>query len=261
MIWLVNHQMQIEQLTQEQNSQVPQYRSKWEEIALTETFDLSSAEKAIGLVYSALSLSTPDVFFVPSPKAAVEIITPQDFGNPLSEMIATQFVQEQLDNLPSHIHQSLLHDLNKRFCFLLNAKLSSIEDTNGGILYPVTKGLSKDKQSQVENCISPSSYRWIPTVALLDFCVSVLQCDYHQTRWNALQLMLQHCGRVYPFRRGCVICEHPNRIIMEDGTDTQKAKTKVSYRDGQELEYLYDDTRGFHWRSKIVQMMYKKYES
>jgi hypothetical protein len=253
--------MQIEQLTEEQNSQVPRYRSKWEEIALTETFDRSSAEKAVGLVYSALSLSAPDVFFVPSPKAAVEVVTSQDFGNPLSEMIAAQFVQEPSDRLPSCINQSLLHDLNKRFCFLLNAKLSSIEDANGEILYPVTKGLPKDKQSQLENCISPSSYKWIPTVALLDFCVSVLQCDYDETRWNALQSMLQHCGRVYPFRRGCVVCEHPNKIIMENGTDTQKAKTTVLYSDGQEFECLYDDTRGFHWRSKIVQMMYKKYES
>jgi hypothetical protein len=253
--------MQIEQLTQKQNSQVPLYRSKWEEIALTKTFDRSSAEKAIELVYSALSLSTPDIFFAPSPKAAVEVVTSQDFGNPLSEMIAAQFVQEQSDKLPSHIHQSLLYDLNKRFCFLLNAKLSSIENANGGILYPVTKGLAKNKQSQVENCISPSSYRWIPTVALLDFCVSVLQCDYDETCWNALQSILQHCGRVYPFRRGCVICEHPNRIIMEDGTDTQKAKTTISYSDGQEFECVYNDDVGFHWRSKIVQMMYKKYES
>jgi hypothetical protein len=178
MIWLVNHQMQIEQLTQDQNNQVPQYRNKWERTALTETFDRSSAEKAIGLVYSALSLSTPNIFFVPSPKAAVEVVTSQDFGNPLSEMINAQLVQEPSDKLSSCIHQSLLHDLNKRFCFLLNAKLCSIENANGGILYPVTK-----------------------------------------------------------------------------------AKTTISYSDGQEFECLYDDTSGFNWRSKIVQMMYKKYES
>jgi hypothetical protein len=133
-------------------------------------------------------------------------------------------------------------------------RLPCIENANGGILYPLIKGLSKEKQSQVDNCISPSTFEWIPKAALLDFCVSVLGFDCNETRWNALQSMLQHCGRVYPFRRGCVVCEHPNQIIMEDGTDTQKAKTKISYSDGHEFECLYDDTGGFHWRSKIVQM-------
>lgn len=253
--------MQIEQLTQEQNSQVPQYRSKWEEIAFTETFNRSSAEEALELVYSALNLLTPDILFVPSPKVAVEVVTSQDFGNPLSEIIAAQLVQEPSDKLSSCIHPSLLHDLNKRFCFLLNAKLCSIENANGGILYPLTKGLSKEKQSQIENCISPSSFEWIPKAALLDFCISVLGLDCDERRWLALQSMLQYCGKVYPFRRGCVVCEHPKKITMENGTDTQKAKTTISYSDGQEFECLYDDTGGFHRRSKIVQMMYKKDES
>lgn len=135
-----------------------------------------------------------------SSKAAVEVVTSQDFGNPLSETIATPLVQQQLEKLPDYINQSLLYDLNKRFCFLLNAKLCSIEQANEAILCSVTKGLSLDKQRQIENCIKPSSYQWIPQAALLDFCVTVLQCDCDEIYLNALQSIMQHCGWIISFQ-------------------------------------------------------------
>jgi hypothetical protein len=253
--------MQIEKLTLDQENQVSQYRNKWEEIALTETFDRSRAKESVELTYSILNLSTPDILFVSSPKSAVETVVSQDFGNPLSEVIALQLVQNQLDRLPNYIHQSLLYDLNKRFCFLLNAKLCSIEQANESMLDRVIEKLPRNNRSQIKNCIKPSVFQWIPQAALLDFCISVLHCDCDKIYLDALKLILQHCGWVYPFKRGCIVCERPKQIVLEPGTDFQQAKTTLLYGDGQEVQYSYNDTTSFHWRGKIVQMMYKKYES
>ena len=259
-LFITSLKMQIEKLTQDQGNKVSQYRSKWEKIALSSQFNSSDARNAVEMTYSALNLATPDIFFVASPKAAIEVVTSQNFGNPLAEVIASELVQKQLDKLTNYIHQSLLNDLDRRICFLLNAKISSIKEANEEMLCPAIKKLSREKKNLIDNCIIPSDRCWISNAALLDFCISILQCELDSVRWNNLSLLLKHCGWIYPFRRGCVVCQRPEQIIIKAGTESESAMTTLSYSDG-EIQYVFKDNKGFKWRSKIVQIMYKKYES
>ena len=128
------------------------------------------------------------------------------------------------------------------------------------MLCPAIKKLSSEKKNLIDNCIIPSDRCWISNAALLDFCISILQCELDSVRWNNLSLLLKHCGWIYPFRRGCVVCQRPEQIIIKAGTESESAMTTLSYSDG-EIQYVFKDNKGFKWRSKIVQIMYKKYES
>lgn len=108
------------------------------------------------------------------------------------------------------------------------------------LLYPLFKTLPRSQRHRLKNCIKPQTLVW--QGALLDFCISVLQCTHNLTRWQVLQLLVQHCGWIYPFRQTCVVCDRPIQIALNSGTSLNLAKTTLLFSDGHSLQYSYNDS-------------------
>ncbi len=256
---LTESSAKIKKLTEAQDKQVSLYRKKWEAIALAPgSINRALARVAVQSAYSLLNLPPPDILFRPSPCAAVETVVSRQFGNPLSTVFITLLTQTLLEQVASQLDPILYRELHIRLRFLPpHSQLLSIEAANQELLYPLVKTLPRLQRNRLKNCIKPQIL--VEQGALLDFCISVLRCTHDSIRWEALQLLVRHCGWIYPYRQACVVCDPPIQIALNPGTSLHLATTTLLFSDGHSLQYSYDDSNNVSL-SGLMWLIHTKYK-
>lgn len=56
----------------------------------------------------------------------------------------------------------------------------------------------------------------MPYLCWLDFCISELDCQHDEPRWQAFYELIQACGWVIPGRNICWVCDRPLRLSLDE---------------------------------------------
>lgn len=76
------------------------------------------------------------------------------------------------------------------------------------------------------------------SIALLDFCISVLNCDCDLPRWQAYQSLLSECGCIFPFENTCIICDRPTKLTFDNEHRLHgEGEPAIEFADGYRLYY------------------------
>ncbi len=77
---------------------------------------------------------------------------------------------------------------------------------------------------------------WSSYVAGIDFCISVLNCNYSSDDWQILESIVKHCGWIYPLRNICIICDRPRKLLLDDEYRPHAVeKPAIEFADGYSL--------------------------
>lgn len=225
----------VTELTPEQEALIPVYREKWRKIALsTERIDREKAADAIKAAYALCCVDEPEIVFYDSPYAAAKTIIYHHLGNPLSKQLKPQLLQpvRQVRNqLDLQIYQQLDEQLfNQLYRQLLREKLELTRQLQSQL----RKNLIRQLRSKIDNCIKLEE--WVCAGSLLDFCIAVLNCATNRANWEVYQLLVNHCGWIYPFKMTCAVCERPIRFSFYKPTRRHaERKPAIEYADGYSM--------------------------
>ncbi|MBD2183152.1 hypothetical protein H6G03_19140 [Planktothrix sp. FACHB-1375] len=81
--------------------------------------------------------------------------------------------------------------------------------------------------------------QWVSSGSLCDFCINVLNFEYKQKEWEALQAIAKNCGCIFPFEKMVIVCDRP-RILSFDNQQRLHAEgaPAIQFADGYSL-YAY----------------------
>ncbi|AFZ13029.1 hypothetical protein Cri9333_2154 [Crinalium epipsammum PCC 9333] len=231
--------MSIEKLTAEQEALIPLYQQKWRAIAIsTEPINHQTATEAIKLTYAVIGLSEPEIIFCNNPYAAINIIIPSHMGNPMSKQLHSKIKIQPVMQLQSQLDRWLCWELDKQLTTPLRSQLHREKFELGRQLgWQLEKQLPKQLRVKVDNCIQLE--HWVCTGSLLDFGISVLNCNYDQKKWEVFQLLVKSCGWIYPFKKVCIVCERPIRFSYYNSKRRPRGDGKIAiqFADGFSLVY------------------------
>jgi len=192
----------IETLTIEQQTLIPLYREKWQSVPiLTEPIDWDKAVAAVKAVYKLIGEQEPEIIFCDSPYAALNIFSTKNLQGHLGRKIERRLrkpLQQQLENqINSQLMQQLSFELNPYYH--LEGQIKGLIDTT----------------LQFKKFIS-TGY-WLGVGTLLDFGLSVLNCNCDRDKAETLQTILISCGWVLPYEKVCFVCERPVKLGFDSG--------------------------------------------
>lgn len=238
----------IDKLTPEQEALIPHYREKWRAIACkTEPIDRKKVAEAVKAAYAALRKQEPDILYCDSPFAALELIVQSQSGSRLERQLGNQVgsrLRSQLDiplwsQLRSQLDSQLASQLETQLLSLLMLKLMSQlgRQLERQLNNQLREQLVKQKKAPVFFCggypiswlqVLGSTNKWWNKYihyfdpegwacrgSLFDFCISVLNCDYDQRKWEEFQLLASECGWVFPYEKTCLVCERPIKLSFD----------------------------------------------
>ncbi len=79
------------------------------------------------------------------------------------------------------------------------------------------------------------------TAALIDFCVTGLNCQHDEKKWTALQSLVTDCGLVFPFEKTCFVCDRPIKLSLDSRNRLHaEGEAAVEFADGNKL-YFYEN--------------------
>jgi hypothetical protein len=263
----------IEQLTAQQQALIPVYREKWRKIALsTEPIDREKAVESVRFAYAALGYKEPQIIICDSPRAAFDRIfipifeTCQEspswrnisqeittvLGRDLTYKMLAQMVTRKeefflFDMLNAEVYIFLRDQLLDYFNLLLGLAFGSLERSIDygkrqiNVSYKWHERwrefdrFARHQYHDINKYFFASIYRG----ALSDFYISVLNGDRDPVKWRAFQLLVAHCGWIYPFKNTCIICDRP-RILSFDSQHRLHAEggPAIQFADGYSL-YAY----------------------
>ena len=77
-------------------------------------------------------------------------------------------------------------------------------------------------------------------VALIDYCIEVLNCQHDSAKWLAKSSLIQDCGWVLFFERTCLVCDRPSQISFDDQYRLHsEGEPAIAYNDG-DCVYAYN---------------------
>ncbi|WP_287325493.1 DUF6745 domain-containing protein [Okeania sp. SIO1F9] len=243
----------ITKLTPDQETLIPVYRKKWHTIAhSTQPINRQKATKAIQLAYNLMGDPNPEIVFCESPYAAFDTLlsviwqrweSKDDYGHRHIFGDRWQLLREQLklqitDKLCEEIDSKIREDTNSS----LTEESLKPEDLWSHILYSQIE----EKWQEIVSDISIKllclwSYPiptelWSSYVAWIDFCISVINCDYNSDDWQVLESIVRNCGWIYPLRHLCIICDRPRKLFLDDEYRPHAEGTPaIEFADGYSL--------------------------
>lgn len=81
------------------------------------------------------------------------------------------------------------------------------------------------------------------SVPTIDFCISVLNCNYDVRQWEALQGLVRECGLVVQLENTCLVCDRPQVLRFNSRHRLHAEGTPaIEYADGYGI-YVYEGVR------------------
>ena len=236
---------EITKLTPEQETLISVYREKWHSQALSvQPIDRQKATEAIQLAYNLMGDPNPEIMFCDSPRAAFDILlqtiwqrwqSKDDYGHRhifkdrwelLRKQLDQQIVYEVFDKIDHKMGEGSLQP-GQLWSHIL---YSQIEEEWQEIISEIAIKLLCLWSYPI-----PSEL-WTSYVAGVDFCISVLGCEYSQDEWSVFESVVKHCGWIYPLRNLCIICDRPRKLLLDDEYRPHAVeKPAIEFADGYSL--------------------------
>ena len=71
---------------------------------------------------------------------------------------------------------------------------------------------------------------------VIDFCISVLNCDHNPQQWEALQSLICESGCVFPFEKTCIVCDRPTQLSFDSEHRLHaEGEPAIQFADGYSL--------------------------
>jgi len=235
----------ISKLTSEQKALISVYREKWQKIALsTQPINCQKAAEAIQLAYSLMGDSNPEIVFSDSPHAAFDILlekiwhrweSKDDYGH-------RHIFKDRWELLRRELEMQVAHEL----CTEIDSQIGEGSLQPGQLWSHILYSQIEEEWQEIISEISIKllclwSYPiptelWSSYVAWIDFCISVLKCNYNSDDWQALESIVKHCGWIYPLRNICIICDRPRKLLLDDEYRPHAIeKPAIEFSDGYSL--------------------------
>ena len=78
------------------------------------------------------------------------------------------------------------------------------------------------------------------SIAVIDYCIEVLNCQYDAEKWLTMSSVIKNCGWVFFFARTCWVCERPNTLSFDEQYRLHAVgKPAIAYNDGYQI-YAYN---------------------
>ena len=218
----------ISELTKQQESLLENYLSKWSKVVLSRKAlpkTQSKIDKIIGHVYRITALPQPKLLLLPMKKALAIIAaaTDEDLGQGLERIIEVAIVKQIEAQLRGQIEESLWKTLQISLSFmLLNRQSDPLENRVWDILgnafstddwnkienrlwveYPPEKDVDASYETEIRLNVCHLS-TWVGYCCLFDFCISELDCQYSEDRWQILQQLVSECDYLLPYEQMCI---------------------------------------------------------
>jgi hypothetical protein len=220
---LTNHKfmtaIKIDKLTPEQEALIPVYQQKWKNIALsTEPIDRRVAVAVIKELYSFLGLDEPEVVVCVSPAAVLNFLAEppypasyqglyymySDLNSPLRQQLYSQLfsdLKEELNvRLAMRFTQNIHHLIRSEIDNFFQKRLLKYSCDGEGD----TRRFGIDLPESMESGCD------------LDFCISVLNCNCSQRRWQIFESLANNSFWLFPYDKLAVMCDRPTKISFDD---------------------------------------------
>lgn len=172
----------ITQLTPEQEALIPVTLEKWRGIALsTEPIDRPKAAEAVKAAYRLIGKEEPLVLFHDSPCTAFN-----ELRNKLGDKVWESQLSD-LDALWKLLYEQLENQLNKNLWDDIENQLYWQLDRP---ILQLTGGVSIQLDVEIDGYGYPEF--WAGNSSLIDFCLSVLNCECDRRRWEILTLLIEN---------------------------------------------------------------------
>ncbi len=229
----------IQSLTPKQESVIPVYRQKWQQLAFTtEPLDLDLATEAIYAAYATIARQQPEIRFFPSPYAALRSIAPQDdayaqINHEVGKLLEQKISQYLWNQLKTQLQQELSLSLHRQICFPYQSRLwthlwdqlETCEDL--GELRELRQWMDTEPLGDL------NGMEWSLDGSLFDFCFSILGCNDGQdkldvlqlsfsgkrraypSRWQVYQMIAEHCSWFFPVDGLCLVSDRPRFLNLD----------------------------------------------
>ncbi len=219
----------IIELTHEQAQQIPAYADRWRQIALsTEPIDRQTAAQAVLSAYEIAAISRPKIVFCDSPYAAF-LYTRQEeppawgeTSNLLGDNVACHLRRQIHGRLYSQISAQLNEELIRDLCRMNKPEeeqlLRNLPEMTFDLWTEIlVKQLGVESwEVDLEEPSPIDPMEWASQRGnFLDYCISVLNCDYDPVNWQVFQALVRDCGWIVPYEKVCLICERPTDISFD----------------------------------------------
>lgn len=205
----------IENLTLAQKGLISDYREKWRAIALSPgPIDPEKATAAINAAYGAIGKPAPQIVFFDSPYRAFR--KPQNilaslrgalFRGKIEDRLGIKQTSSVRTGLENQFSSEGFAPIKRLLWSLLGSQLAR------QVGNPVWHQLRSQLDCPNDNCIQPEL--WAYQAGVVDFCISVLNCEYDLTKWQALQSVVKECGWIFPWEKICYVCDRPTKISFD----------------------------------------------
>lgn len=258
---------QISELTTQQKTLLPQYKSKWQLSALsTEPVNKQKATKAIEAMYKKISkVKEFDIYFFDSPAGVANLsflnrlypnenwINPKKLNNLIrgieNQLTRKLFSHDFWRNIQSPLIETVGRQLDIELWHYLDKELSFWSPLNN--LIPVNLK-DKEKSSPIWKSAKPNQKRRLEGLwfllaneslitpdglcslcCRLDFCISELKCIREEDIWQILTEFIDNCGWTFFYQDFCFTCERPSKIILDDkNRPHSENEAAIQYLDG-----------------------------
>ncbi|MGD1806599.1 DUF6745 domain-containing protein [Dapis sp. BLCC M126] len=242
----------ITKLTPKQKALIPVYREKWQKIALsTQPINRQKAAEAIQRAYALMSDPNPEIVFSDSPRAAFDILLQKIWQRWKSQdnYGHRHIFKDRWELLRRELEMQVTHQLCTDIDSLIGEGSLQPGQLWSHILYSQIEEEWQEIISEVSiKLLCLWSYPiptelWSSYVAWVDFCISVLNCNYNSGDWQVLESIVKHCGWIYPLRNLCIICDRPRKLLLDDEYRPHAVeKPAIEFIDGYSL-YAYHGVR------------------
>jgi hypothetical protein len=250
-------------LSPEQTRLLKECQEKWLRIALsTELIDPEQAKEAVKQAYRINGFAEPKIYLMGSPFAGMQKLA--EYANDL-EVLGEGLNQEiQGHNEWFFTHQRRLSEHQPQITQPLNyitylfspvgkhlEEILLYHPKDQQPVYPLPQmGISLEDtleqyaQFMQAACAMPPSlfYNVISTDSLAedycrwDFGFSVLGWAHSPEKWTTSSTLLTNCGWIMPFKKVCVICDRPSKILIDDLNRLHAVgEPAITFRDGYSI--------------------------
>jgi hypothetical protein len=216
----------IESLTAEQDALLPEYRSRWQQMATaTGRLDASVVRSAITTAYDIIQCPVPDIQLYPSPQAVFEKLLSLDIVTWDARAIEDLLLKPLIEQLQGQVSIPLWAQAREQlyrqiFLHLKQPKQQMQFAIRDNLLSQHRLGRDSDDKihrSMVQRIrfnYSHNPEEWFGFCAMADFLINVVGCSYDTTPWQILSTLSGFYGWTFVTYQP-VIADRPLCLVSE----------------------------------------------
>ena len=185
-------------LTEEQEKLIPFYVEKWQEYIYSQKkTDMLTIENSIEEAYSVMEYECPEIIFANDLKTALNNIIDRGYYQIHSD-IKYRMCHEIWKQTSGQLSQDIIRKVR---CYNENLYHLSVEYKSKLFFQAyqqITTSLSHRQKTVLARLqLNTLPEKWAIYGSQSDFCISVLNCEYHLQKWKIFKALINCCGLIF----------------------------------------------------------------